>query len=54
MCEALLALRPDVRAVWLFKDPRKARPHMPERVRAVRSHSLAGGVAYGYRRDLGV
>ncbi len=41
VCEALLALRPDVRAVWLFKDPRKARPHMPERVRAVRSHSLA-------------
>ena len=38
--EAMSALDPKARPIWLFKDPDKARPSMPEDVTALRIHSL--------------
>lgn len=38
--EAMSALDPQARPVWLFTDPNKPRPDMPQNVIPVRAHSL--------------
>lgn len=38
--EMMQQLSPEAKPVWLFKDPAKPRPDMPDSVQAVRIHSL--------------